>query len=119
MKLTEAETLHPDGGYAPEGHYRIRGTTPPKGHPADGMTIDVSFGDGAVGSIINPLSFADGGPEWVCRYGNVEAIRYCLAGFLESYDYLLSDAIPMGEAVRRLRIMRQVRRTALSKGGGE
>jgi hypothetical protein len=112
MKLIAAATLFPKGQkYAPAGHYRVRGPTPNGGHPADGMTIDVSYGDGAVGSIINPLS--DPHPEWVSRYGNVESIRYALAGYLETYDYLLSGAINDKEAVRRLRIMRGVRRAAI------
>lgn len=61
----------------------------------------------------DPLSFEDGGPEWVMRYGDPESIRYTVASLLESYDYLLSGAINMTEATRRLRIMRAVRRQAL------
>jgi hypothetical protein len=109
----EVETLFPKGGYASSGHYRVRGITPGGGNPADGMTIDVSFGGGAVGSIINPT--ADPHPEWVSRYGNVEGIQYALAGFLETFDYLLSGAITHKEATRRLRIMRGVRRSILAK----
>ncbi|MHB1086119.1 MAG: hypothetical protein ACYCZ0_00020 [Minisyncoccota bacterium] len=60
-------------------------------------------------SIINPQSFADGGPEWVMRYGNPEGIRYSVASLLESYDYLLSSAISMTEATRRLRMLRSAR----------
>jgi hypothetical protein len=95
----------------PAGHYRVRGPTPNGGNPADGMTIDVSFGDGAVGSIVNPT--ADPHPEWVARYGSAQSINFALAGFLETYDYLLSDHINDKEAVRRLRIMRAVRRDAI------
>ena len=75
-------------------------------HPADGLTAKVALGGGAVSTIINPQSFADGGPEWRCRYGDVEGIRYTVASLLESYDYLLSDAINMTEATRRLRLLR-------------
>lgn len=114
LTVREVATLYPNGGYAPSGDYRHRNGTP-GGHPADGMVIDVSMGGGAVVSIINPLSFANGGPEWVCRYGNVESIRYAIAGLLESYDYLLSGNINMTEATRRLRIMRAARRAALTQ----
>ncbi len=81
-------------------------------HPADGMTIHVPVGDGAVMDIIDPRSFEDGGPEWVMRYGNPESIRYSVATLLSSYDYLLSGEITMTEATKRLRIMRQYRRAA-------
>jgi hypothetical protein len=103
--------LFPAGGNEPPtGHYRIRGGTP-GGHPADGMILDVSYGDCAFGSIINPL--ADPHPEWVSRYGNIEGIRYAVASLLETYDYLLSHYINDTEAKRRLRIMRAVRRDAI------
>lgn len=116
MKLTEAQSLfHAGGGYSPPGTYRYRNKSNPP-HPADGMCIDISMGDGAFDTIINPQSFENGGPEWTCRYGNVENIRYAVAGLLETYDYLLSDAINMTEATRRLRIMRAVRRASLAKG---
>lgn len=111
-KLTarRVSTLFPvDQKHAPAGDFRARNNTP-GGHPADGMIVDVSMGGGAIVSIINPQSFADGGPEWTCRYGNVESIRYAVAGLLESYDYLLSDAINMAESTRRLRLMRATRR---------
>ncbi|HMD53711.1 MAG TPA: hypothetical protein VKJ65_04090, partial [Phycisphaerae bacterium] len=45
-------------------------------HPADGMSAQVNLGDGAYSSIINPQSFAHGGPEWTCRYGDPIGIRY-------------------------------------------
>jgi hypothetical protein len=86
----------------------------PRPHPADGMTVEISLGGGAYSTIINPLSFEDGGPEWVMRYGNPESIRYSVASLLSTYDYLLSDAINMTEATRRLRIMRAERRALLS-----
>lgn len=77
--------------------------------PADGMAVHVPVGDGAWQDIIDPRSFEDGGPEWVMRYGNPEAIRYTVASLLSSYDYILSGEITTAEAIRRLRIMRQYR----------
>lgn len=115
LTVTRTTTLYPGGGDAPAGHYRIGGKTPPNGHPADGMTIRVAYGDGAVGTIINPQSFEDGGPEWVMRYGNPESIRYTVASILKTYDYLLSGHITTKEAIRRLSLMRAVRRAALEK----
>ena len=80
-------------------------------HPADGLTANVDIGDGAVMTIINPQSFENGGPEWVMRYGDPEGIRFAVAGLLESFDYLLSGEITMGEATQRLRMMRSARRS--------
>lgn len=111
LTVIEAETLFPGGGYAPEGNYRIITSKP--AHPADGMTITVSMGDGAYSTIINPQSFENGGAEWVMRYGNPESIRYTVASLLQTFDYLLSDNISLTESTRRLRIMRAVRRAAL------
>ena len=79
-------------------------------HPADGLTAIVEIGDNAAMEIINPQSFAGGGPEWQMRYGNPEPIRYVIAGLLSSYDALLSEEITMAEATRRLRLMRAARR---------
>ena len=89
-----------------------------KPHPADGMVANVNHGDGAVSTIIDPRSFADGGPEWVMRYGNPESIRYTVASLLSSYDYLLSEHIPQREAIKRLMLMRRAR-AAISKATGE
>lgn len=88
------------------GSVRVIGRLAGKKHPADGMTAQVIMGGGAVSSIINPQSFEDGGPEWVCRYGDVESIRYSVASLLSSYDYLLSGNITTTEAIRRLRLLR-------------
>lgn len=88
--------------------YRVGKSTPP--HPADGMTAQVALGDNAAMTIINPQSFADGGPEWVMRYGNVESVRYTVASLLGSYDSMLSGHISMKEATRRLRLARAARR---------
>jgi hypothetical protein len=81
-------------------------------HPAKGMTLNVSVGDGAFMTVIDPRSFEDGGPEWVMRYGNPDSIRYAVASILESYDCLLSGSINMREASRRLGILRDARREA-------
>lgn len=91
----------------------------PNGHPADGMTIHVPVGDGAVMEIIDPRSFEDGGPEWTMRYGNALAIRYTVATLLASYDYLLCHDITMQEATRRLRILRSYRRAACRAVAGQ
>lgn len=79
-------------------------------HPADGMTCHVDLGNGAVFSIIDPRSFREGGPEWTMRYGDPSGIRFVVASLLESYDYLLSDAINLSEATRRLRLLRAKRK---------
>lgn len=93
---------------AEEGAVRVTGKLGGP-HPADGLTAQVCLGGGAVSTIINPQSFEDGGPEWRCRYGDVEGIRYTAASLLESYDYLLSEAISLKEATRRLRLLRSAR----------
>lgn len=108
-KVRRVERLFPATGHNPAGYYRIAGPTP-GGHPADGMTAIVSMGDGAYSTIINPQSFADGGPEWVMRYGAPQSIRYTVAGLLETFDYLLSEGISTTEAIARLRILRAVRK---------
>lgn len=108
-------TLYPDGDYAPAGDVRVIDNTP-GGHPADGMTATVSMGDGAFSSIINPMSFEDGGPEWVMRYGRPDSIRYSVASLLDSYDYLLSDHLTLREATRRLRLLRAARKALASSG---
>lgn len=75
------------------------------GHPADGSVAHLSTGGGAHMTLINP--WADNHLEWVARYGNVEAVRYSIAGVLASYGYLLSDRITTAEAIRRLRMLRK------------
>lgn len=107
--VKKVDALFQQGQRYPEcGAYKV--SISKSSHPADGMTANVSFGGGAVGTLINPQSFADGGPEWVARYGNVESIRYTIASLLETYDHLLSGDITGTEAARRLRLMRAVRR---------
>lgn len=68
--------------------------------------------DGAIMAIMNPLSFIDGSLSWLLRYANPEACKAVgvrAATVLDSYDYLLSDAITTKEAIRRLRILRNAR----------
>jgi hypothetical protein len=79
-------------------------------HPADGMTISVDVGDGAAMEIVDPRSFAEGGAEWVMRYGDPESIRFTVASLISSYDYLLSGNINAKEATRRLARLRAARR---------
>lgn len=76
---------------------------------ADQLVKYVTVDDGAVMSMMNPLSFTDGGLSWTLRYGNAEnckAVGVRAASVLDSYDYLLSGAITTTEAIRRLRILR-------------
>lgn len=84
----------------------------PDGHPADGMTLYVPVGDGAQMTIADPRSFREGGLAWIMRYGEMVTVRHAAASTLDSYDYLLSDAIGIAEAIRRLREMRRVRAKA-------
>lgn len=109
LTVREVESLVP----APQpGDFRVHRGGRSGPHPADNMTATMAMGDGAFMTLINPQSFADGGPEWVCRYGNIEGIRYTIAGIIESYDYLLCGEITTAEAIRRLRLLR-AGRTAL------
>lgn len=117
MKLTarEVSTLavnpHP-------GDFRVHRGGIAGPHPADNMTATMAMGDGALMSFINPQSFDDGGPEWTCRYGNIEGIRFTVASLLESYDYLLSGSITSTEAIRRLRLLRAGRAALEERGDG-
>lgn len=117
-EVKQVESLFAGGSDAPAGYFRVGRTK--GGHPADGMTATVSMGGGAYSTIINPQSFAEGGPEWVMRYGAPDSIRYTVASILETFDYLLSDGITIKEATARLRIMRGVRAALLkAKGAGD
>lgn len=113
--MTRASSLGGSGDGAPAidwtpapdvvGAYRV-GHSKPNGHPADGMNAIVDMGGGAMMTIPNPQSYATGGLEWTMRYGDCQAIRFTVASAISSYDYLLSGAIPMKEATRRLRLLR-------------
>lgn len=118
MEVRRVERMFAEVNLNGPGFYRVLGPTP-GGHPADGMTALISHGDGAYSTIINPQSFENGGPEWVMRYGDPVSIRYTVAGLLETFDYLLSDAINMKEATERLRTMRAVRRELASQKEGD
>lgn len=100
------------------GDFRVTGKLGDRKHPANGMTAQVHLGDQAFSTIINPWSFDNGGIEWHLRYGNFEGVRYVAAGIIESYDYLLSEAISFKEASERLRILRAARRE-LSRDASE
>lgn len=91
------------------GAYRV-GHSKPNGHPADGMTATVNMGDGAFSTIPNPMSYENGGIVWTLTYGDAHAVRLTAGSLISSYDYLLSDAINMREAVQRLRLLRNARR---------
>lgn len=105
-KLTEAREVATLVGNPHPGDFRVHRGGIAGPHPADNMTVTMAMGDGAFTTFINPQSFVDGGPEWVCRYGKVEGIRFAVASLLESYDYLLSGEITTQEAIRRLRLLR-------------
>ena len=78
-------------------------------------TLRVETGGGAVMTIVNPM--CDPHIEWMMRYGRdlnpSEAGRFSAASLIESYDYLLSGAINMTEATRRLRLLRAARRSSI------
>jgi hypothetical protein len=76
------------------------------------LYINVELSNGASMLIPNPESYIDGGVEWQLRYGNAENVRYMAAGFISSYDYLLSDNISLKEATSRLIAMRKARRNS-------
>lgn len=118
-RLTEAREVVSLAGAVNVGDFRVHRGGIAGPHPADNMTATMAMGDGAFVSFINPQSFADGGPEWVCRYGNVEGIRYTVASLLGSYDYLLSGNITAKEAARRLRLLRTGRAALAQEGGGD
>ena len=84
------------------------------GHPADGMTSHVDCGDGAWMTIIDPRSFHDGGLEWTLRYTDAKDTKHVAASVIASYDYLLSGAISMAEATRRLKLLRAARRECVN-----
>ena len=118
-RLTNAREVASLGNAPSIGDFRVHRGGIAGPHPADNMTATMAMGDGAFVGFINPQSFADGGPEWVCRYGNVESIRYTVASLLGDYDYLLSGEISDKEAIRRLRLLRAGRAALAQEGGGD
>lgn len=95
------------------GAYRVGHSNPP--HLADGMTAGVCIGDGAYSTIPNPQSYERGGIVWHLTWAS-DARPYVLtaASIISTFDYLLSSNIGMGEATRRLRLLRAAR-AALSR----
>ncbi len=74
------------------------------------LTLHVEHGGGAVGSIPDPAAEADGGLGWCLRYApQHDNCHMQAASVVATFDYLLSDAISMTEATRRLRQMRAAR----------
>jgi hypothetical protein len=75
----------------------------------------VPVGGGAVMSIPHPRS--DPHIEWNLRYASdlndAKSGRFAAAEIVASADYLVSAAITMKEAVRRLRLMRHARASEL------
>lgn len=90
------------------GAYRVGHSKRP--HLADGMTASVCIGDGAYSTIPNPQSYEHGGIVWHLTYSSDVRPYVLTAGsVITSYDYLLSGAITMKEATRRLRLLRSAR----------
>jgi len=106
VKLTDAREVATLADNPQPGDFRVHRGGIAGPHPADNMTATMAVGGGAFMTFVNPQSFGDGGPEWVCRYGNVEGVRYTVASLLADYDYLLSSEISTTEAIRRLRLLR-------------
>jgi hypothetical protein len=89
----------------------------------EGYAIRVPVGGNAVMAMPNP--WGDPHIEWSIRYSrdlndssgsSGGAGRFVAAEILASFDYLVSDAITMQEATRRLRLMRRARADALKAG---
>lgn len=92
------------------------GLVPPhperKPHPCNGLSAQVHVGDGAFMSIVHPT--ADPSIGWLLTWADAEVVRFVAASLIDSYNYLLSGEINTTEAIRRLRIMRNARRQALT-----
>lgn len=91
---------------------------------AEQFTVPIHVGGGATMFIPNPKH--DPHIEWSLRYSrdlnDPQAGRFSAAAVVESYAYLLSKSITMGEAVRRLRLLRwaaQAHAAAIPPEGGE
>lgn len=82
------------------------------------FAIRVPTGGNAVMAMPNPW----GNPhiEWTLRYSHnlnlANSGRFTAAEIVASYDYLVSEAITMKEATRRLRLLRVARAAALKAG---
>ena len=71
------------------------------------LTEAVDVAEDAHMTILNPA--ADGTLIWRLRYADAEQVRHMAATVIDSFDYLLSENITLGEAIRRLRLMRRAR----------
>lgn len=90
------------------GAFRVGHSKAP--HLADGMTAIICIGGGAFSTIPNPQSYQHGGIVWHLTYSaNVRPYVLAAGSVISTFDYLLSDAIGMGEATRRLKLMRRAR----------
>lgn len=87
-----------------------RKTDEPRMSPCGPLVRLVQVGHGAVMSVLDPTSFADGGLEWRLRYGDPASVGLVAACVVSDYDFLTSDEITLTEATRRLRILRRARR---------
>ena len=83
--------------------------------PCGPTVAHVTLGDGAQMSVIDPRSFRDGGLQWKLRYGDADSVRLIAAGVVEDYDFLTSGELTMKETVRRLRILRNARKSLAQK----
>jgi hypothetical protein len=72
----------------------------------------VELGDGAVLSVQDPRN--DINLEWQMRYGSAEDVRFQAASLLASYESLLQPDMRLGEAIRRLRLIRNAYRERLA-----
>jgi len=91
------------------GAYRVGHSLRPR--LSDGMTASVCIGGGAYSTIPNPQSYHTGGIVWHLTWaGDVRPYALTAGSIVTTFDYLLSDAITMKEATRRLRLMRHARR---------
>lgn len=77
--------------------------------------IRVPTGGGVVMAM--PNVWGDPHIEWMLRYArdlnDPKAGRFTAAEIVASFDYLVSEAITMKEATRRLRLMRKARAAVL------
>lgn len=82
-----------------------------------GYAIRTPVGGSAVMTAPNP--WGDPHIEWMLRYArdlnDPKAGRFTAAEIVASFDYLVSGAITMKEATRRLRLLRQARADALKQ----
>lgn len=71
------------------------------------LTEAVEVAEGAHMTIPNPA--VEDTLIWRLRYADAGQVRHMAAAVVDSFDYLLSENITLGEAIRRLRLMRRAR----------